>query len=998
MKKSVKANDNARILKVCGISAVFCVICFALLWGYGGYNPTGINTSTATGLAHKILCCGGGSVLLSVLLCVFALEAGRDPEKPKAERPDWYYPLMGGILSLSAMCVVYSFLGMWPFGEKTGMIVDMHHQYAPLLAQLRDSLLHGTLSTYTFSAGPGANFLSMFGYYMASPLNVILVLFPERLLPEGILVITLLKNALCGAFFALCLQTVYKKKGLFIPTFSVLYSLMVYLIAYSWNIMWLDVIMMMPIVVLGFERLMEKGKFLTYTLSLAYCLFANYYIAFMLCIFLVLYYLAYVFRSPRTGKEFAVGFGKFAGCSLLAGGLAAFLILPVFLALGNTSAAGADLPTITNSIDLFEMIGRHLAVTTPTIRSGNLPNIYCGVLTLFCLPLFALNKGIAPRRRATYMALWLALSVSFVINWTDLAWHGLHSPNDLPYRFSFVYSFFLLLMAYEVILHLQYVERKHVFAVFAGLVTYLVLEERFGSEKYGFLTVYGNLALIAVYTAFFALVASKKIRRRVAYAALLLIVSAEMILNGGYVIGKLNGSEYYTRHDDYVDNTLTEVNRLAVERLQAIADKETNGDFYRMELLPRRTCVDTALYHYRGVTTFSSSNYYNTVKFYGGVGYAINGVNSILYHSFIPFVDSVSDIRYVILDVEITDHAQLTLLDSVTVGEETRYLYRNEDALGLGFMVDDDVKDFRYTRYNPVLSQEHFRAAMLGDDSETLYNSYTVNCDPDTIGSVQYNGTSFQVNPTAEETTATFTAEIPEGGQLYLYVDCNSADSLTLSCGENSWDMNPHESYIVDAGVVPAESTAFLTVTSEDACSGNFYVFTVNDDVYRKTMDTLAAHQLKVGSFTDNRISGTVTAAKNGVLMTTIPYDSGWTVKVDGKPVSTFEMDGAFVAFDLAAGTHAIEFIFVPEGLIIGLLITAVSLVVLILLLLIPALKRKRKEARQAEQSKEPPVVVPAKDDFAVENIPVREPPVLPDTLEELTGISDAEPPAPDNV
>lgn len=102
----------------------------------------------------------------------------------------WYYPVTAGVLTLIGLVIGYTYLGMWPVGGadgKTGMIVDMHHQYAPLLAQLRETLLGGGDPLYNFHIGIGTSMLPIFGYYLASPLNLLLLIFPESLLPEGIL-------------------------------------------------------------------------------------------------------------------------------------------------------------------------------------------------------------------------------------------------------------------------------------------------------------------------------------------------------------------------------------------------------------------------------------------------------------------------------------------------------------------------------------------------------------------------------------------------------------------------------------------------------------------------------------------------------------------------------------------------------------------------------------------------------------------------------------------
>ena len=346
MKRSAfKLSGNTFVWLVPAMLSVgFAAVVFVCLWGFGSWNPLEIDATTATGVAQKLLCCTGVAALLGSLIFILSRAVLSEVETPESERPVWFYPVVSGLLSLATMIVAYSFIGMWPFGEKTGMVVDMHHQYAPLLSGLRDSLLNGNVSLYSFEVGLGANYLSLFAYYLASPFNLLLLLFPQYLLAEGILFITLLKNALCGAMFALCVQQLFGKRNLIIPAVSVMYSLMMYLLAYSWNIMWLDVVMILPLVIYGFERMMKTGKFLTYVLSLAYALYANYYIAFMLCIFMVLYYVTYCARAPHTSREIGISFARIAGYSVLAVGMVAALLIPVYLALKVTSAAGVAEP------------------------------------------------------------------------------------------------------------------------------------------------------------------------------------------------------------------------------------------------------------------------------------------------------------------------------------------------------------------------------------------------------------------------------------------------------------------------------------------------------------------------------------------------------------------------------------------------------------------------------------------------------------------------------
>ena len=77
-------------------------------------------------------------------------------------RSAWFCPLAAAGLTLAVMLLGYARWGVWPLGEKSVMLVDMHHQYAPLLNELRYRLLHGEFSTYSFHIGLGTNYLPAF--------------------------------------------------------------------------------------------------------------------------------------------------------------------------------------------------------------------------------------------------------------------------------------------------------------------------------------------------------------------------------------------------------------------------------------------------------------------------------------------------------------------------------------------------------------------------------------------------------------------------------------------------------------------------------------------------------------------------------------------------------------------------------------------------------------------------------------------------------------------
>lgn len=917
-----------------------------------GYIIFGGGTALASknALQQVLYPLGLGVMLSGLLTAMLAMLMRRG--RPGV-RPVWFYPALAALLTFCGLGIAYIFLGIWPIGEKTCLMVDMHHQYAPMLAKLREMLLSGDSFLYSFELGMGASFLPAFAYYLASPLNLLLVFFPENLLAEGIFVITMLKNVLIAAAAAMCLQYVYRRRSPAVAAVAVMYSMMMYVLAYSWNIMWLDGVMMLPLVVMGFEHLMRRGKYLPYVLSLAYALYANYYIAFMLCVFLVLYFLAFLLRDARAPQLNRRSLWRFTAGSLLGGGLAMLIVLPTALALGQTSAAGSSLPDMAAYFDMFNLLGRQLYAVSPTIRSGNLPNIYCGVAVLLLVPLFAVNGGIPRRRRLTYLALLAVMTFCLILNQPNLFWHGLHTPNDLPYRFSFIYCFVLLLLGYETLVNLQYVQVKQLGASFLGVLVYLALEERFGDDKlYGFQSIYVTLLLVALYALICFLIAHRSILRRAGQMLLLTVVMAEMTLNASQVIIKLNNQEHYTAHSNYVDNA----EATAIEEAVSVMKEAAADDgFARMEFLPRRTCMDTALFRYPGITSFASSNSYRTTSLMGGLGYAVNGVNSYLYKSFIPMTDSLLGVRYVALQSDISNHTQLRQIDRVSAtddngGSATYYIYENTAALPIAYRANGTVRDWASYYYNPVVSINTLYESMTGETAPLL-EEMPISSTSGSVTLKEESASGFRLN-TSGTATAVFEATAAADGQYFIYVDCRGAESINVKQGGNSWSMSTGEPYFIDAGTLMAGDTVEVTVSAKSTCSGNVFVLHMNADVFERAVKQLSVDGLQVTAFSDARITGTVNASADGAMVTSIPYDAGWTVTVDGKKVETYGLDtalpdrgssepvrdenggAAMLGFDIPAGEHTVCITFRTRGLTAGLLLSGVSLLLLVLMVL----------------------------------------------------------------
>ena len=932
-------------------------------------------------------------------------------------REKWFAPLMSGAIALGIFCLGYVFLGVYPIGDKSILMVDLHHQYAPLLSELRHMLLEGGDIAYNFHIGMGSAFIPAYAYYLSSPLNLLLVLFPEAHLTEAILVITLIKFTLTAAFFTAMVQYLTRQRNAAAVAVGILYALSGYMLAYSWNIMWLDVVALLPLVVMALEYALKTGKITGYALLLGLALFANYYIGFMVCIFLVFYWLVWVFRKKRTLKEVFFGGVRFGAGSLWGAGMAACLLIPVALALGRTSAAGGELGDFRTNFQIFDLFGRMFYGATPTIRSGNLPNLYCGVAATLLLPIYFGQKQITLRRRICYGGLLAVLLLSCTVTRWDLVWHGLHSPNDLPYRFSFLTIFVVLLLMGYTLSQLKHITPRQIMGSLCASAAYLVLWEKIaavnnaaGATNANKIApdskmLYINLMLLVVYGLVLLVAAVKKAPRQAATRLLLTVVCAEMIFGTGRTLSTMNRNEYYTAQPNYVDNVKHIVLNDALRRVEDLAASE--GGFLRMEYLPRTTCVDTALHHYSGLTTFASSNPYCTTVMMGELGYAINGVNSYLYHSYVAPPDSLLGLRYVILEVFLSNHPQLEYIETISAYDETReedisyYIYRNTTALPIGFAATEALRDYRGQPYDPFGCQQDLYSALSGLDDQLFEQMITYTDSPNAT----IHDSSFYMPGNG---TARYTATVEKAGQYFAYVDCRAADDITVMNYDtennqlNSWSVTSYEPYIIDMGYMEEGQHVEVSVYGDGAATGNIYLKRLDAEAFANHLSVLQAGGLTVTEQTGHSIKGTVTAAQDGSIFFSLPYDKGWQVYVDGKRVETFPVDrgedkvkredglveyvenddGAFLAAVLPAGEHTVEIVYVTPGGVAGSAITGGSLLLLLIPILLWFFRRRRakKEFALAIIVKGEPdaqETAPVSEEVATEEIATEEPELL---------------------
>ena len=367
------------------------------------------------------------------------------------------------LLPLTGMLIVMAVRRFIPFGPYNMLYSDMYYQYYPFFVAFRQALREGRGLLYTWSVGMGLDYLGLIAYYLASPLNLLSVIIPERFLLDYYTLIMPVKLGFASLFFAIFLKKHFHRDDLSVALFGGLYALCAWAMGYHWNIMWLDTFALLPLVALGTVALVRDKKFFLYTVTLFLSVFLNYYIGLFTCVFVFLLFFCLEICRWRGLGRFLRDFVRIGFFSVLAIGMTAILELPALAALQNTQSSVNNFPhgfqlNITDEntwrglLDAMRQVAGNLGGgLEPTFREG-LPNLYCGVGTVFLACLFLTSREVRLRDKLCCLTLLLFFTVSFIVRQLDYIWHGFHFTNMLPYRFSFLFSFVLLYMAYTAYL------------------------------------------------------------------------------------------------------------------------------------------------------------------------------------------------------------------------------------------------------------------------------------------------------------------------------------------------------------------------------------------------------------------------------------------------------------------------------------------------------------------------------------------------------------------
>lgn len=832
------------------------------------------------------------------------------------------------VMTFIMACAFYTILlasqKIVPFGDNTWISFDMKRQYVDFYAYFKSVLAGDNNIFYSFDTALGAGVIGLCVYYLTSPFLFILAFFKAEALPLGISIVIGLKLAASAVTFDLMLQKLCGKSA-YICSLS--YAFCAYMLSNAMNLMWLDVLIMLPVVILMTEHLIHEGRLLGYTVSVALILYLNYYIAYILLIFVLLWSVARLFaEKDRNPQEVILRLGIATGGGI---GIDAFILLPTFIELFNSPkdifeyglrAEASNLSPVQIVTKMFS-----LSYDSLEIYWGK-PLIFCGVTMITLSILYFLNKRIGIREKLSMGFLLLVLAISFAFDDINIMWHAGMEPSGYPYREAILFVFVMLICACRSLKELRDGTDIKSYILLAVIMASALIWIKIRPAAYmddSKLIINTIVTCVSVILIFvLSRVGSGKLALAVT-ALIMLVQTADLGLNGVYIyrMESMMG-EKSSEFSDSVDRIGS-----AVEDIKGM-----NPGFYRMETWTPRQQNDAMMHDYKGITHYSSAGLTYVRFFLQKMGYNDDGLYTDYGHDNTETADSLLGIRYLMTD---SAHGFRMHKDYELVRDGEVQVYENPYALPVAVGV---YREMSGETLDPFSLQEDIYGRLSGEPVDIFIPANVHETESDAGRPIR----EYRVIAEAD-------------GEMYFYMSdlIGSYSNLEIYYNNEFLTYYGNDSCLKVLNLGYYEKGDFFMVHVKADDSSNFgegFFVTEDTEALHDAYDATIMRHADVQSISASKLAMTLDSAYTvgddlsgevGVF-TTIPYEKGWKVEVSGvktEPVEVYDalmyipVTKAIQQAELGPGEDIrIELSYVPEGFYLGVVVSILSIVGIILM------------------------------------------------------------------
>ncbi len=812
-----------------------------------------------------------------------------------------------------------------PFGKVSILVADMRVQFVDYIGYMKSIIRGDNDLFYTFSKTFGGDMMGFAAYYLFNPFYLILLLFGNDLLPQGITIMMILICGFMGLNFHLMLRAIWGNRFSSL-IFSTAYAMMGFNMAYINCIHYFFSVMMLPLVILGLYRMMTNRRPSgVYIAAASLSIISNYYIGYMIMIFTAAFFLCFMASGAieyadwrdRMKNAWTVLYS-----TLLAVGISAFSLLSVLFSLQGQKKAiikgGLILGRKFNILEFFS--GLYVGAFRGNISDG-LPIIYCGITGVLFVFLYFANSTIKIRQKICACAMFAFLIIGYWIDALNVAWHGFANPIGFPYRNSFLFSFLMLFIGYVGFVNIREgFKKRNANIIVLAFAIYSFYLYRTGSayvDKDTLLLTYLILAVGLI----LAVSMNEKNRYIVpAIAGFFVLQMADSFYNGimsidayfeeeqddgTYISDKFDEEQSLAAFSDYINSTGALVKYV----------NDQDSSMFRMDKLYRRTHNDPMMFAYNGLSHFSSCETEDAKTFMGRMGFRNNENWAFYGNASTSFADCFMGLKYQISQYDETAKPYKWLYSD---GVDT--IFTNPYALPLGFGMNESAKYINMAEKDPFKLQN----SIASHFTNTRYQIYR----PVKVADVKLNNVTeedhvyTQIDP-SKEASVEYELAITSSNFIYMYFDAPKKQHATLFInGDDKGEyFDDYAWSVCDCGYFKPGETVSVRFELEDNSIeiDDAYFYYESKKVLKAWYKDAVATHCNVSKLSSSHLNVKANASNvSDYIVFSIPYDDDWRVKVDGKKVKPEKIMDALMAVKIPEGEHEIDLRYIPNGIVIG--------------------------------------------------------------------------------
>ncbi|MBE6687033.1 MAG: hypothetical protein E7591_07350 [Ruminococcaceae bacterium] len=851
------------------------------------------------------------------------------------------------------MLLHYFSMEVWPLGDSSVLVLDLNGQYVYYFEALRKIIREGSSLLYTWSRALGGEFMGIFAYYLASPLSLITVLFPDGYMTEALLTLFTLKTGLCGLTMAFYLSKNKRTDHFKTVAISTMYALCSYAIVQAHNTMWIDALIYLPLLTYAVEQLVNKRRIVMYILVLSLTLMSNYYIGYMVCIYTLLYFFYYCIAYSKNNENnfyyenahFIKSFMRIGAATVIAAAMAAWVLYPAYYSLtfGKTTFSDPDF-TPALKFSPLDMLSKLFFGSYDTVEPSGLPFIYCGTLMLMLLPVYFFSKKVNARKKIMGGLLILTFALSFMITTLDLVWHGFQAPNWLNYRYSFMLIFITLVFTHDVLADFELLDFRKTVISAGGVILLLFVVQKMGYAHLSTSAVIGTIASCAALIIALYLIKNGYILRS-ASLILCVIVCVEMFSSAILHTQDLDTDVVISSRDSY--NGFLDRVKPSVEKI-----KNADDGFYRTEKTFHRKTNDNFALGINGLSNSTSTLNAAQIELLQKMGYSSKSHWS-KYLGGTPVFDSILGVKYIMsedgLDSSFYDYYDEDEINDILI-------YQNLYALPIAYGVSKDVLSISLEqRENPFLFANELVTAMLGEEETIeLFKELEIKktrMNNMSTSFVERHKKLYPLNA-ANDASITYTVTAETGDRVYMYIPTEypRESDLTVNGLEQGKYLGNDTWRTMDLGRFDEGEEIEIKLTVGD--EGKIYIRDIPEDyfyyldseLYAEIMPRLKESASVITKHSAAKLSGKVKIKEGDTLLfTTIPYDEGWNVEIDGKKAKLIKTVDSLLAVEITEGDHTIDLVYRSDAVVRGRVFSAAGTVIFVAIVILDSINRRKR-------------------------------------------------------